>query len=73
MTWVLALYVYAATAHANIAPGDPGILMSPVVSKTRRIEIAMPSREVCEQIAALKADAFEKLECRAKDPHSSLN
>jgi len=35
------------------------ILMSPAAGKTQRIEITMPSREVSEQAAAIKANAFQ--------------
>jgi hypothetical protein len=72
MTWVLVLYVYAATTRANIAPGDPGILMSPVANKIERIETATPSREVREQVAAIKANFFVKPECWAKDSLPAL-
>ncbi len=67
MTWVLVLFVYAATSGTELAPGDPGILMnSGHPGHIERVELIMPSQEACQQAAALSANASYKPECWAK-------
>lgn len=57
MNWFLIIYVIWSQG------GDAGIVQG-YVAPSQRIEIAMPSQDMCEQIA--KLNRFRSAECWAK-------
>ena len=57
MNWFLVVYAFWSPG------GDPGIVQG-YVAPSQRIEIAMPSQDICEQIA--KLNHFRNAECWGK-------
>ena len=60
MKWYLVVWAYLAAGG-----GDPGIIQG-YVAPTQRVEIEMPSQEICESIAKLNANNFRSGECWAR-------
>jgi len=58
MNWFLVFYAFLPGPG-----GDPGIMQG-YVAPSVRAELAMPSQEICEQVA--KLNKFRNTECWAK-------